>query len=156
MKVITIILFALLTQTPKSQFIEGKKYKGYIFTKEVKMLELRSNTERISLEKSDIIKVEELLNQNLDYYIKSAKPWRENNASVISDKTHKYLRQYFGYKSIEEDTIVWGNMLWEDQIDEEYASEDVYLVFDGGGYFWSIKVNLTQSELFDLNVNGDG
>lgn len=157
MKVITTILFFLLLQTPRSQFIEGKKYKGYIFNEEVEMLEPISNIgRRIPLEQVDIIRLEELLSQRLNDHINAVKPWNENDASIISNKTHKYLRQYFGYESLDGDTIVWVNMLWEDQVEKEYVSEDVYMVFDGGGYFWNIKVNLTQSELFDLNVNGDG
>jgi hypothetical protein len=44
----------------------------------------------------------------------------------------------------------WGH----EQKDDTYWLENYYHVFDGGNYYWTIKINLTNHQLFDFGVNG--
>ena len=74
---------------------------------------------------------------------------------IIHKKLKKYKRQYFGYIDQNGDKILLINCFWPKHIDfsERWLKERI-VVLDGGSYYWSVKFNLTQEELFELGVNG--
>ena len=66
-----------------------------------------------------------------------------------------YKRQYFGFLLKNNEKVVMINCFWSDlqKLDTEWL-ENYYQVFDGGNYYWTIKINLTTHQLFDFGVNG--
>lgn len=71
----------------------------------------------------------------------------------INKKTlKKYVRQYFGFLSEDGDVIIQIYFNRGHVINE--MSKDIIVVLDGGFNHWSIKINLSTKELFDMYVNG--
>ena len=66
-----------------------------------------------------------------------------------------YARQYFGYVIKNHEKIILVNSFWDKyEINDPDWLQNYYHVYDGGNYYWNIKINLTTHKLFDFGVNG--
>ena len=68
----------------------------------------------------------------------------------------KYMRQYVGYLTERGNIIIQIFLNKDIDMDKNNLSEDILAVFDGGINHWSIKINISTEELFDLQINGIG
>jgi len=62
----------------------------------------------------------------------------------------KYVRQYVGYLTDNNEVVIWINFLHKtycnENEDKNRLSEDIITVYGGGYYFWRISVNITTKE----------
>jgi len=139
-----------------SGFVSGKGFKGYIFDQEKDlMISFRDQKERFTPDKNEILYIEELLNKNLKK-INSSRVNQGRGCPVLHKKLRKFMRQYVGYETNDGAKVIWINLVWAEESLEKRLSKEIILVQDGCSHYWSIKVNLDTSELFDLKVNGSG
>ncbi len=66
----------------------------------------------------------------------------------------KYVRQYVGYLTENGEVFILIYFNKGLDMDETYFLEDIIVVCDGGSDHWSIKINITTKQLFDMEVNG--
>jgi hypothetical protein len=73
---------------------------------------------------------------------------------VIDENLPRYIRQYFGYITPENEHIVYISFLWNTgQPKPERWKQGAVLVVNGGSNYFQVQANLTSSALFDLNIN---
>ncbi len=155
MKNILLIGFMLTCNFIYSQnsiYIKEREYNGYIFNKEhFIFISVENQKERYTPTKENIIQVENLLKDSISYILKSQNRCKPS----INKKTlKKYRRQYVGFLTKDNDIIIWVNFIKNKDISDKELSEDVVRVLDGGSNYWSVFVNLTKKELFEMHVNG--
>ena len=138
----------------KAVYVKGKGYEGYIFPKEHSIWGFPPEQNRYTPNLEDIAQAEKILQDSIGTdYVKSnqiayCKP-------PINKKTlKKYLRQYVGYSTEDGKTIIYIYLNKGIEMDKNKLSEDIIAVSDGGSNHWSIKINISKKELFDMQVNG--
>lgn len=132
--------------------VETKKYDVAIFSKNSK--ELFYGNERFTPDISEVEKAEAALLKQLG---KLNSDRQNQYATPVIDKhLSNYRRQYFGYIDQKGNKILFINCFWKRKKEEEniWLKEQIR-VLDGGSYYWNVKYNLNNDELFDLEVNGD-
>lgn len=148
-------------------YIKTNKYEGVIFSKDYNAFwPLNGGEFTPTLE--DIRITETLLRKGIKT-LNSQRINQIDHCPIIDKNLRKYRRQYFGKIDANGDRIVVINCFWEKgtfsdfldcvllkkEFNDKWKTE-VVQVFDGCSYYWSIKANLTQMNLFDLNINGIG
>ena len=135
-----------------STYIREIGYSGYVFDKgHFIFMNVENQKERYTPTKENIAQVETLLKDSISYILK----YQNKCKSLINKNTlKKYRRQYVGFLTKDNDIIIWVNFMNNKAISDKELSEDVIRVFDGGSNYWSIFVNLTKKELFEMQVNG--
>ena len=82
---------------------------------------------------------------------------RPNQSSppIIYKNLQKYRRQYFGVINEHGGIILVINSFWSkrNHFSEKWLKE-IIEVYYGCSYYWSVKFNLTEKPLFELDVNG--
>ena len=137
---------------PHACEVKGPDFDGSIFDKDYEMVFLfHDQKSRITLYDKDINKAEAIIRRNIKI-ANRLKPYQFNGLPVIDENLERYNRQYVGYTNSKNEKIVWVNFVWNTFYQKELPNE-VIRKFDGCSYFWNIKVNLSTSELFDLDVN---
>jgi hypothetical protein len=156
MKKILLLLFLNLALThlvcQNIILIENKGFIGHIFPMEhfvFKSINLEKS--RYTPTKYDIHLAECILNDSISFLKRNQKI--QKNCPIISKKLEKYIRQYVGFINKNDEKILWINFIWTGYVDDLVGKEIIH-AFDGGSFFWSICVNLTNSTLFDMEVNG--
>lgn len=145
-------LICNLMYSQNSTHIKEKGYNGFIFNKEhVIFMSVENQVERCTPTKENIAKVEELLRDSMSYILKKQ---NQCKPPINKNTLKKYRRQYVGFLTKDNDVIIWINFINNKDISDKELSEDVVSVFDGGSNYWSIFVNLTKKELFEMQVNG--
>jgi len=136
-------------------FIEGNSFKGYIFPKEYKNIYYSQNEySSYTPSKEEIINAETVLKEKLKE-INKFKINQDNKCPVIHKQLCKYNRQYFGIIDKNGKKVVYINFIWGKSTPNNWDRE-IIVVLDGCSYYWNIKVNITDSLLYDLNINGMG
>jgi hypothetical protein len=136
-------------------FIEGNNFKGYIFPKEYKSIYYSQNEySSYTPSKEEIINAETVLKRKLKE-INKFKINQDNKCPIIHKQLCKYNRQYFGILDKNGKKVVFINFIWEKSTPNNWDKE-IIMVLDGCSYYWNIKVNITDSLLYDLNINGMG
>lgn len=133
-------------------YIREKSYEGYIFNKEHCIWGFQPEPTRYTPTLDNIAQAEMILRDSIESnYVKSKqKVYRK---PPINKKTlKKYVRQYIGFLSEDGDVIIQIYFNRGHVINE--MSKDIIVVLDGGFNHWSIKINLSTKELFDMYVNG--
>lgn len=134
-----------------------KVFHGGKISKDCEVNLLTTAYIRYTLPDRDIILAEHILEENLGY-IRANQP--EFSKPIIADNLDKYMRQYVGFiNSYNQEKIIWINFLKKDSdilsvINTKHLNEGIIHVDDGGSNFWSVYINLTKKELFDMSVNG--
>lgn len=150
-----LIISILLLQS-NSQYIEGNKFSGYIFSKNHEVyLTIENQKERFTPSKEDIIKAELLLKNKLECENKD-KLNQLNGCPVIHKKLKFYSRQYVGFVNSKNEKIIWINFIWKKKVSDAKLKEDIYFISDGCSNYWNIFINLDKEDLFDLRINGKG
>jgi hypothetical protein len=67
----------------------------------------------------------------------------------------KYRRQYFGYTNTDGHKILYINMFWEEDKYVKDWLKQMVMVQGGGSNYLSIKYDLTDNRLYDLQINAD-
>jgi hypothetical protein len=115
------------------------------------------------LTNDDLLKIETILNECInDYNLDQEKRFKEiidKNMKNNLDKNNfiielkRYKRQYIAAVNSKGEIEVWincfcgaGNQNWK---------TNLILVEDGGNCYFSLKVNLTTGQFYELMVNGD-
>lgn len=150
---IGLMLTCNLVYSQNATFIKGKGYNGYIFNKEYFVfMSVENQKERYTPTEEDVVRIETLLKDSISYILRNqyhCKP------PINKNTLKKYRRQYVGFLTKDNNVIIWINFINNKDISGEELSEDVVRVLDGGSNYWSIFVNLTKKELFEMQVNGD-
>jgi hypothetical protein len=112
----------------------------YIFDKSYKTVELSAD---------DISKIEILIGNRVRKYNKTAKKL------LIKDPS-KYYKQFIAVTNANGEKEVWVNCFCEVFPQNFQWKKHIFFVFDGGGCFFQLKINLTKNTLYDLTINGVG
>ena len=72
----------------------------------------------------------------------------------ICKKLYKYYRQYFGFINSKGEKVIWINMFWNKELNDE-SKHELISVNDGCSYYWNIEVNITAQSLSSLRINGE-
>lgn len=150
---IFLMLFPSILFAQNSVCVKGKGYKGYVFSEDYSIFTLIKDQEkRYTPTAEDIKYAESILNSNIDY-LKEHQLNPLKGYPVIYKSLRKYIRQYVGYLNQSGDVVIWIVFLkdYQNQLD---LSQEVVFMNDGGSYYWSIFVNLTQKTLYGMEVNG--
>ena len=156
--------FPLHSQTVTDSLCEGSiyvktdDYEGVIFGINCPENWEDDKTYRWNPTEEDIAKAEKLIKK---YIVRSVeKKHRLINQSwtpVVHQNFDKYYRQYFGLKDKRGRKILYINCFWKDRENRfpNWKRNSVE-AFDGGSYYWQIKVNLKKKKCFGYRVNGYG
>lgn len=155
-----VLIFCLTSACAQTivlpKHVKGKKYEGYIFSKDYTstLLHLEDVKSKYTPTEEDVSIAENILENQI-------KPLNHllvnqgGNCPVIHKILPRYKRQYIGYLDQDGNKIIWINFIGgKEKSDSAQLSKDVFIMFDGCSYYWNIKVNLSKKHLYDLHVNG--
>jgi hypothetical protein len=156
------------TNKPTNFAVIGDKLKGVIFTESYIITPAPPTVaavRRFTPTKDDIILAEYLIKDQIKDLNKDRINQIKGNP-IIEKHLKSYFRQYIGFITSNGDSIIHINFHWNryslsDRLkgyhDDRLNFEDDFTrTFDGGSYYWQIKVNLTKQLLYDLGVNSFG
>jgi len=152
---IVLMLTSVSIFAQSSIFVKGKNYAGYIFPKGHLVWGFPPEENRYTPSLEDIIHAEKILKDSIetDYVMSNQKAYRQ---PPINKKTLKrYVRQYVGYLTSNNEIVIWINLSKKGSIGNQDFSTDIISVNDGGYNFWSIRINTTTKQLYDMRVNGE-
>ena len=152
-----------------SMHVLGNDFEGVIFSKDyhfkIAPQELDTVNRRFTPDTSQIIQAEKQMRQTIESVEKKIK--KSAKGPEIHDNLNCYLRQYFGYLNKKQEKIIFVNCIWKKDIERMEKEKAVlpqfsipdwmsefYTISNGGSYYWSVKINLTTHQLFDLGIKG--
>lgn len=151
--ILSIMFSSSIAFCQSSIHVKGKDYEGYIFNKEHFVFgTVEKQKDRYTPTMNDIKCIEQILKNNVDY-IKDNQTEKIKGYPVIYRNMNKYKRQYIGYQTQSGDIIIWVNFL-KDYDNQSALAQDIIYVNDGGSYYWSVFINMTKKELFNMRING--
>lgn len=152
--IVTALFICSYIYSQEVAYVKGKGYKGYIFPKEYSVLGFPPEPNRYTPCLEDVAQAEKILKDSIGSdYVKSNQ--RAYCKPPINKNTlKKYVRQYIGYVTEDGKIIIHIYLSNGIEIDKNELSEDIIYIFDGGSNHWSIKINISTKELFDMQVNG--
>jgi hypothetical protein len=155
----TLFVLFLFTANVHGQdlsFIKDKKFSGYIVAKEHFVFKSIENQQaRYTPSMDDVRKAEIILTCN-EKYLKDNQGSKLPDYPVIYKNLRKYVRQYVGFIDKAGDMIIWINLVSEKKAKHDKVGQDIIDVEDGGSYYWSVCINITKGNIFDMRVNGVG
>ena len=161
MKAYIFILLFLICQAHtlhaqnESILIKGRRYQGYIFDTSYFVLKsIENQVGRINLSLEEVKLAESILKTKLSK-INSNKHSQTSSCPNIEKYLNKYFRQYFGFINNRGENVVWINMFWNKDLNEN-AKHNLIIVSDGCSYYWDIEVNIATEALKNLAINGNG
>jgi hypothetical protein len=153
---IVICVFTGNISSQEAISVKGKGYDGYIFDKEhFVWLSIENQKERYTPTKEDIVQVEKLLKDSMNYILKNQLHSHYYKPPINKRTLKKYRRQYVGFLTKDNNVVIWINFAINNkEIGDNEFFKDIISVYDGGSDYWSIFVNLTKKELFGMEING--
>ncbi len=152
----------------QNTYIKTRKYEGVIFSKDYNIWGVPISNNNFTPTIAEIDSVEIILRKGIKEINKNRLN-QVGNCPVIDRKLHKYKGQYFGVVDSTGNKVVIINCFWNrkrfydfwdkyilKEPDDNKWKTEKEMVLDGCSYHWTIKVNLRNRELFDLEVNGIG
>ena len=137
-----------------SEFIKGKDYEGYIFSKEHSIWGFPPEKNLYTPSLEDIAQAEKILKDNIGTeYIKSSQK-AYCKPPINKNTLKKYVRQYVGYSTEDGKIVIHIYLNRGVEMDKDKLLEDIISVLGGGSNHWSIRINLSTKELSDFQVNG--
>lgn len=131
------------------------------------------NAKAAKLFKEEIIKVDSLIQECLNYYdakkksftfwngVEDQEEWRNRNKDSIVDcwgvirdsptKLTNYKKQYVPYINIDGEKEVWVNCFCSSK---QGWKTNIIDARDGGDCYFNLKINLTKKKYYALHVNG--
>ncbi len=158
MRFALLLLLGLAVNTYGQEFtrIDGRGFKGYIVDKDHFVFKsIENHRERYTPTAEDVKRVETILSSN-EEYLKQHQLDKSKGNPIIYKNLRKYIRQYVGFIDKSGDRILWINLIYRKDLDLDKVSKDLVVVYDGGSYYWSICINVTKGNLYDMKVNGNG
>lgn len=149
-----IFISVFLFNNDTVSYIEGRDFKGYIFSKEhYVFMTIENQRERFTPTTDEIRIIENRLKKKIKCENKNKENQYEN-CPIIHKKLNNYTRQYVGFINNKSEKIIWINCIWSKNVNNEILKKEIFLTSDGCSYYWNIKINLKTEELFDLEING--
>jgi hypothetical protein len=150
-----LIFVSLVGISQNAECVKGKNYKGYLFPiKHNAFIGIQNQSHRFSPDKQVIESFESILSQRIVELTKYV-PDQGERCPKIQKRLQKYIRQYFGFVTTDNERILYVNFVWSKKdkiifkkIDREYVD-----VSGGCSFYWNIKYNLDKDQFFDLRVN---
>ncbi len=96
------------------------------------------NATATSVNKEEITRAEEIIKDKISYNLSQNK-YKRQYVAVINDKGEK---------------LIWINFFYAEDASSNWKTE-IFVAYDGGNYFFRIKVNLTRNTYYDYNENTD-
>ncbi len=152
---LTCSVLTSCAQQVTANFVKQKKYQGYVFPKEYSsnLMHLEDLKERFTPSDSDITKAEVTLIGQIKTINKSRLN-QSGSCPIIDQNLPKYKRQYIGYINQNGDKVIWINFIGGKEINNaDRLGQNIIVVLDGCSYYWNIKVNISQGQLYDLYIN---
>jgi hypothetical protein len=122
--------------------IDTLKYKDYsLFTYDSAFYGyFDKNVKAYDLNTKELFQVDQILNRCISQH--------------LSMRSEEYFKQCIAIKNSENETIVWVNCLCKQTHFSKTYQYDIIHVNDGGDCFFSVKINLTKGNYYDLFING--
>jgi hypothetical protein len=161
----TIIIILFIENniySQKTEYVKQEGYEGYIFPREYSIWGFPPEKGRYTPTLEDIARAEEILidSINSEYVKSNQKAYKK--PPINRKALKKYVRQYVGYLTENNEIVIWINLLHRNGYDDGDTPRDAYKIYneiitvlDGGYYFWSICINIITKELSDMKVNGE-
>jgi hypothetical protein len=156
-----LLLFSISfirSNAQESTHVKNKGYEGYIFSeKHFIFMSIENQKKRYTPTINDIKEAEVILKDSIDAEMEKYCPYPckpNGEARITKTSLKKYKRQYVGFLTNDGDTIVYINLLYNDDIPKDRLSSDIVWVLDGGSHYWQIYVNITKRRLFGMSING--
>src|SRR5690606_23206700 len=149
------ILFSYDVFGQEAHYIKEKKYKGYSFPENHNaLIGIQNQSSKFFPDEKIIEHFESVLSNSIVDLIKDL-PDQGERCPNIRRKLRKYLSQYFGFVTTNNERVLYVNFVWskkDDFILRQIDSE--FLNFYGGcSFYWNLKYNLDTDEFYDLRVN---
>ena len=152
--------------TQYSTVVASKGFQGAVFSEDTDCMYCFQSEKRFSPALRDIQEAEEVLKDILRQE-NEEKFNQGKNCPVIHKNLNNYRRQYFGYINQEGDSIIYTIFEWNRysildrsrglvKDNSENWKKEMVLNFDGCSRYWTINIDITEEEVFDLRVNGVG
>ena len=137
--------------------IRGKKFEGYIFSKECSSCGLPPNIEyRYTSSTANIVDAEKILLANADTITNLSIRLFSKKEAIEKRKLKKYKRQYWGTLSAKGDSIIciqFSEELIEGMI-EEIKEGVISYVYDGGTSCFFVAIDLKNKKIIEIQING--
>jgi hypothetical protein len=122
------------------------------------------NSDPISLTQDELVLMESIFTSAVTEYNDRVRPLLprlyetlgRKDSTLILINFKEYKRQYFPYKDVNGERIVYINCFCEKYGEFRHWREVEELVDDGGNCYFQLKINLTQKKYIDFFVNGYG
>lgn len=116
------------------------------------------------------VKEVKLTNEDFELIEELTKKAIKNHNRVVEDKIEldNYYRQYVVTENNLGEKEVWVNCFCEESEDRKEMREkykiftsrdnwrkEIVYVFDGGKYYFNLKINLSRKQYYDFRVNGE-
>jgi len=141
-----------LVDTSKIAIIPFDKSKSWFF----------KENEPTSLTSKDLDQIDKLLTLCIfKYNYKKQKIYNQIERNNVENEEYferncidlsKYKRQYVATINSKGEKEIWVN-LFCDTFNSNWKNE-ILVVFDGGNYFFNVKLNLKKKKYFELRING--
>ena len=103
-----------------------------------------------TLSEDEIKQLKELITKAANNYNKSCK---HCPSDLKIKNTSRYYKQFVPALNTKGEKEVWVNCLW-DVDDIKKLQNHIIFVFDGGAYYFRVKINLTTKKILSFGVNG--
>ena len=150
--------------TDHSSHIIGNNFEGIIFHEDYYEHAddtTERNIKRFTPSNEDIILTESVLKTE------GKNKQNKGDRKYIFNNLEKYRRQYIGFFDKKGDKIIYINSF---RVDDDWADKKIkignggleiptwyntlFKVFDGGGSFWQIGIDLRKKQIIGMSVNG--
>ena len=155
-----IISILLFSDIAFAQHVDTSKYAILTNISEFIYCNFPSSYKMATITEKEVDSVEKILIKCIDKYNITAKlniPECMEKYKVAPEayllRLDRYKRQYIASISPNGDKIIWVNFFCMGDFGNNYWRKEVLFVDDGGNCFFSVKINLTRREYFDLSIN---
>lgn len=156
--VLSFMTMGMSMNNADCEFIEIRthSYSGYVIPAECSVfMTIDDQDSRITPSSSNVASVEALISERVED-LNTELNNQIGGCPVIHRELENYKRQYVGFKNHNHELIVFVNMIWKDSSACDDLDQDFVQVFDGCSYYWSVMVNLSKNEVYNLRINGFG
>jgi hypothetical protein len=129
----------------KSQQIDTSNYAIIMWQKSDHLL--FNNATSTTLSKQEIELTERILHKAVEKHNR-----KEKNQFYKTLSLSLYYRQYVPVINSKGQKEVWVNCIGTKP--ENYWRKEIQIVYDGGNYYFNVKINLSTGEFYQFSVNG--